>query len=472
MRPIRLFAVLGTWMEGDIVESTVRNALTQGCERVFLVDNESPDDTVEAALRAGAIVAETFRTDRYDESLRLRLMNRVVRNVSDAEGDEQIWWLYLDGDEFPHGPSGMTLQAFLGTLDVRFRVVGARCFDHYPHVQPAFQLGRHPLDFQPLCEELAFPMCPRRHRKHSLLRFDRERPFIECGNGFHLVTCAEPVVEPTDSFFIHHFPYRDEAVMRRRLDMLWTAPAGDEPRALASRDTHMLARVHSLDAVYAQDWDRVLNFIALDPMYEQMDPRPPKYGVHLTPWTDAVEPEHAAVLHWDSPVGAWKYDSLPRFNYGDDLTYEKGIAFLDGHGTIEDWGCGFAHAKSFVRKSQYIGVDGSSPYADRIVNLAQYMSDVDCIFMRHVLEHNQEWRSILANAVRSFRRRFVLILFTPFSPVTRVITCATHVTATPVPDISFSREELLGYFNGLNVKEESLRSNTQYDTEHIFYVER
>ena len=28
----------------------------------------------------------------------------------------------------------------------------------------------------------------------------------------------------------------------------------------------------------------------------------------------------------------------PKFHYGDDTTYGKGIRFLDGIGPIEDWG--------------------------------------------------------------------------------------------------------------------------------------
>ena len=47
---VRMFAVLGTWMEADVVAATVRNAMTQGCERVYLVDNGSPDDTIAVAL--------------------------------------------------------------------------------------------------------------------------------------------------------------------------------------------------------------------------------------------------------------------------------------------------------------------------------------------------------------------------------------------------------------------------------------
>src|SRR2546429_7689227 len=83
--PVRLFAVLGTWMEADVVAATVRNAIAQGCERVYLVDNDSPDDTVDVARREGAILARTFSSDRYDERLRLRHMNEVVAEQS--EGD-------------------------------------------------------------------------------------------------------------------------------------------------------------------------------------------------------------------------------------------------------------------------------------------------------------------------------------------------------------------------------------------------
>src|SRR5690242_8760943 len=120
----RMFGVLGTWMEADVVAATVRSAMMQGCERVYLVDNRSPDDTVEIAVKAGAILARSFASDEYDERLRLRHMNAVMSEVSKAEGDQHTWWLFLDADEFHHGPSGMTLFEYLKTLDKQFRVVG------------------------------------------------------------------------------------------------------------------------------------------------------------------------------------------------------------------------------------------------------------------------------------------------------------------------------------------------------------
>jgi hypothetical protein len=461
---VRLFGILGTWMEADVVAANIRNAMTQGCERVYLVDNGSTDETVEIALAEGAILGRSFTTERYDEHLRLRHMNDLVSEVSESEPGQHLWWLFLDADEFSHGPWGMTLLAYLKTLDERFRVVGTRYFNHYPAGRPQYTPGRHPLDFQPLCEELAYPMCPSRHRKHPLQRYDKAGARIECGRGFHLAHSTDQLHEPSQPAFLHHFPFRDEAVTRTRLASLWAKDATGVARALETDDAtgHMLPRFRSLDAVYAQEWSRVENFIA----------SPPALGVRVKPWAEMVEEPHRHVLRWYSMIGAWRYDNMPKFHYGDDTTYKRGIAFLDGHGTIEDWGCGFTHAKTFVTNSRYIGVDGSSPHADQIVDLSEYTSEVDCIFMRHVLEHNVAWRRILANAVASFTKRMVLIIFTPFADTTRVIAAATHVTSVPTPDISFRKEDLTDYFKQFHYREESLNTDTQYQTESVFYIEK
>jgi hypothetical protein len=471
---VRLFAIIGTWMEADIIASTVKNAFTQECERVYLVDNNSLDETVSIACENGAILARTFETEKYDESIRLHHMNAVMREVCLSEPDRHIWWLFLDADEFPHGPWGMTLLEYLRTIDKRFRVVGSRFFDHYPSGSPAFVPGRHPLDFQPLCGEISVPMCARGHRKHSLLRFDKEGEVIEAGRGFHLVRCADAVCEPEQPVFLHHFPFREELTTRARLGLLWNKDANGHSRADISSDStsHMLARMRSLNAVYCQDWASVANFVPLDPMYASLETKPPPSGVVLRRWDDLIGPEHHQPLRWYSMVGAWNYDTLPEFNYGDDTSYIKGIAYLDGYGVIEDWGCGFSHAKRFVKKSTYVGVDGSSSTADRRVDLQSYTSDVDCIFMRHVLEHNANWRSILRNAIASFGKRMVLVIFTPFGKETKQIAASHSLTTFPVPDISFKKEDLTGYFSGVCVKEEMIQSDTQYGVEHIFYLEK
>lgn len=272
-----LFAVIGTWFESDVIGATVRNAFDQGCSRVFLVDNDSPDDTVAVAEQAGAELARRFTTDVYDEALRMDLMHEVVdeqSKLASADGVHPIWWLWMDADEFHEGPAGLTIRQYLSTLDVRFRVVGARCFDHYPSSQPAYIAGHHPLRFQPLCHEFSYPMCSRGHRKHPLLRWDPKGPAIRCGNGFHLASADSQLIEPAEPIVLHHFPYRSEQFTRQRLDAL-CKPGG---RASGENDEafdHMKIRYETHDDVYAQKWHRVRNFA----------PGERKRGVKLSSWS-------------------------------------------------------------------------------------------------------------------------------------------------------------------------------------------
>jgi hypothetical protein len=285
----RFFAVLETWMEGDVVEACVQNAVTQGCERVYLVDNDSPDDTIARAEAAGAVVARTFATDHYDEELRMQLMNDVVDEVSTTSADDHIWWLWLDADEFAHGPAGQTLRDHLQTLDARFRVVGTRYFNHYPSDQPQYVPGRHPLDYQPLCEELSPPFCAQRHRKHPLQRWDRDAAPIVCEAGFHRAHSEAELIEPSQGAFLHHFPFRDEAFSRSRLDVLC---GGDRGRARADdpATAHMVPRYRSLEAVYAQRWDEVENFL------------PGKgVGVTLRRWDELVDASDQTIARWYDP---------------------------------------------------------------------------------------------------------------------------------------------------------------------------
>ena len=107
------------------------------------------------------------------------------------------------------------------------------------------------------------------------------------------------------------------------------------------------------------------------------------------------------------------------------------------------------------------------PYADEICDLTKRESSVDGIFIRHILEHNYNWQDILANAVDSFRKRLVLIMFTPFGKST------VPLVRNALLDLSFRKEDITGYFEGLNVREEHLDStDTQYKLEHVFYVSK
>ncbi len=152
--------------------------------------------------------------------------------------------------------------------------------------------------------------------------------------------------------------------------------------------------------------------------------------------------------------------------YGDPLSYEKAASWL-GSGPVEDWGGGPGYARRYFPNG-YKLVDGTAGYgADVVTDLTGYVSKCDSILMRHVLEHNVDWKLILENALVSCKR-LALVIFTPFANTTYVLTWNDNVVPR-VPDISFKRSDLTSMFPEFT--EESFPSDTQYGMETIFYVQ-
>lgn len=163
------------------------------------------------------------------------------------------------------------------------------------------------------------------------------------------------------------------------------------------------------------------------------------------------------------------------FKYSDTLTYEKGFNWLKPCEVIEDWGCGAGGFKRFFTdsvKNKYLGIDGSiTPFSNIKADLTTYKSNVQGIYMRHILEHNYEWKKVLENALQSFTERFCLVLFTPFSNNTKEI--AHNLShGVDVPDISFSKNDIIQTIlnNNCVFTLESFQTNTGYQIEHIFYI--
>lgn len=169
----------------------------------------------------------------------------------------------------------------------------------------------------------------------------------------------------------------------------------------------------------------------------------------------------------------WDYSGRPATPYDDETSYAKGMAWLDGHGaTVEDWGCGTCYAQRFVTQSRYVGVDGSaSDQAAVKAELQEYRSETDCIFMRHVLEHNWGWRQILDNALQSFGKRMVLVIFTPFAAPGASGDTVLDSTG-PIPDLALDRNELRQMLGPFLVREERIETSTQYGTETLFFLEK
>lgn len=198
------------------------------------------------------------------------------------------------------------------------------------------------------------------------------------------------------------------------------------------------------------------------------------YDLNFVPPDQDVQPQKAGSM---SSINKW--DSMyagvtERQPYGDSTTYQKGAAFL-GILPVEDWGCGLGWYRNFAQ-GPYIGLDGShSKHADAIVDLGTYRSPTDAIFMRHVLEHNHDWRPILKNALASFTKKMVLVLFTPFGDETRVLTEPEYAPGVKIPDISFARKDIVSEIEsagGITMNEETIRTGTCYGVEHVFYLSK
>lgn len=124
---------------------------------------------------------------------------------------------------------------------------------------------------------------------------------------------------------------------------------------------------------------------------------------------------HSGFGKWDDWYKNAKAGSPNAFRYSETISYNKCADFLQDVKEVEDWGCGMAGFKNHC-KTKYIGIDGShTPFADSIQDLCLYRSSAEGIMMRHVLEHNYQWKKILLNAIYSFNKKICLVIFTPFS---------------------------------------------------------
>ena len=172
----------------------------------------------------------------------------------------------------------------------------------------------------------------------------------------------------------------------------------------------------------------------------------------------------------------WNYSGLGRVLYGHQSTYKRPCAWLDEvGGTLEDWGCGCAGAKEHVKRCRYVGLDGSqNDYADRCdVDLREYTSEADCILLRHVIDHNEDWEKILRNAVASFKKRMVLIIFHDLGPVTRVLFRQGSQKFPGVVDMQFKREDLMKHIAPYLIREERvLKDNESPNNNTLFYLEK
>jgi len=161
--------------------------------------------------------------------------------------------------------------------------------------------------------------------------------------------------------------------------------------------------------------------------------------------------------------------------YGsDDTSYLRAGMFLSGPGLVEDWGCGTTYARRFIG-APYRGVDGvRSKFAERQVDLAEYFSRVPKILMRHVLEHNWNWRDILENMLNSFTDRACLILFIPPGPKDLNVSGSDLSDTSEWPGLVLCQDDLEAILRAhpdIEVHAENMHTQTPpFNYERIFFL--
>lgn len=145
---------------------------------------------------------------------------------------------------------------------------------------------------------------------------------------------------------------------------------------------------------------------------------------------------------------------------------------------IEDWGCGNCVFKEYLNNNiKYVGVDGSETgYQNKIEDLTKYVTEVDGIYLRHVLEHNGEYKKIFKNALESFNKVFILVLFTPFTSNNEIDVLKTcDLKDKKIPDIAFNKKHIIDIIEQNNCSYElleNIKSNTSYKYEQIFIIKK
>lgn len=174
-----------------------------------------------------------------------------------------------------------------------------------------------------------------------------------------------------------------------------------------------------------------------------------------------------------------------------DPVVEKALQYINNDYSIkniQDFGCGACAAAKYVRSNiEYIGIDGSDINLDSFYkiskqDLTNYLTVVDSILCKHVLEHNSAWPKILSNLCQSFTKKAVIVIFTPFSDKDEDEIIKSNYASfndknerIEVPDIRISKKkflDILNSFKDIKYTIETTDSNSLYKKDTFVYLEK
>lgn len=158
--------------------------------------------------------------------------------------------------------------------------------------------------------------------------------------------------------------------------------------------------------------------------------------------------------------------TLQHAQYATEETYRLAAAWLQSCRTVSDWGGGTGRFRDFLLPAQaYTCVDGT-PQHDAMVlaDLTTFRGRSHGILLRHVLEINHAWRTILANALEGCLERLVVVTHTPDA-------LQTHVSKMKSgwPIWHFNPEDLRAAMGEALMSDEAVQTT---HPERIYYLER
>ena len=194
----------GVWAVGlvrdevDIIETTVRNLVAQGVERVVVADNLSSDGTAEVLARLARTLPVTVLADRLVAYYQAEKMTLLARAAARAGAG---WVLPFDADEIWLAP-GTTLARWLEGCEAA--VVQAPVFNHVPTA------GDDSADPDPVTRLRWRKADP--NRLHKVVFRADVRARLDQGN--HGVRRRGRRARGLE---VRHFPYRSEAQFVRKV---------------------------------------------------------------------------------------------------------------------------------------------------------------------------------------------------------------------------------------------------------------
>jgi glycosyltransferase involved in cell wall biosynthesis len=148
-KEFRVLAIISAFNEGDIISLVLQHLIENGID-VYLIDNQSTDDTVEEARRwlgKGLLHVETFPADAedataFDWGAILRRKEELARELA------ADWFIHHDADEIREAPwPGVSLKEAIRWVDV----LGYNCVDfrvlNFPPIDDGFRQGMDPKSY-------------------------------------------------------------------------------------------------------------------------------------------------------------------------------------------------------------------------------------------------------------------------------------------------------------------------------------